>query len=132
MVLSASGLLHYVYRRVINDPRSEQTPVYGWLRGDGDFIFRGPPVSQEHPEELANPIRSQKIVDQMAAVSKLVRIARENERGKAGQALHLLDMIARSNADELVRTLAQQGLATLNARRMMYDCCSVFFISSRN
>src|SRR4029077_12965398 len=38
-ILSANSLMAYVYERVGNDPNSEQTPHYGFLEGDGDFIF---------------------------------------------------------------------------------------------
>ncbi len=41
-VLSASGLMAYVYGRVSADAGSFQTPHFGHIDGDGDFIFRMP------------------------------------------------------------------------------------------
>jgi hypothetical protein len=40
--LSASGLMSYVYKKVSNDIHSAQTPHYGFLSGDGDFVFDAP------------------------------------------------------------------------------------------
>ena len=41
-VLTASGLMAYVCRKVGTDNNSHQTPHYGLLEGDGDFIFKAP------------------------------------------------------------------------------------------
>lgn len=38
-VITASGLMAYVYSKVANDINSEQTPHYGQFDGDGDFII---------------------------------------------------------------------------------------------
>lgn len=38
-VLTANGLMAYVYQMVGHDKDSHQTPHYGYLDGDGDFIF---------------------------------------------------------------------------------------------
>lgn len=41
-VITASGLMAYVYSNVANDINSEQTPHYGQFDGDGDFIIKVP------------------------------------------------------------------------------------------
>lgn len=41
-VITATGLMAYVYQRVANDKNSGQTPHYGFFDGDGDFILREP------------------------------------------------------------------------------------------
>lgn len=41
-VITASGLMAYVYSKVANDINSEQTPHYGQFDGDGDFIISAP------------------------------------------------------------------------------------------
>ena len=41
-VLTANGVMSYVYERVGKDHLSQQTPHYGFLEGDGDFIFCAP------------------------------------------------------------------------------------------
>ena len=38
-VITANGVMSYVYEKVAKDPYSQQTPHYGYLDGDGDFIF---------------------------------------------------------------------------------------------
>jgi hypothetical protein len=48
-VITASGLMAYVYLKVSNDINSEQTPHYGQLYGDGDFIISAPKMN-EGPE----------------------------------------------------------------------------------
>jgi hypothetical protein len=39
-VITGNGLMSYVYQRVSSDRDSNQTPHYGHLEGDGDFVFR--------------------------------------------------------------------------------------------
>ncbi|MDD2376480.1 MAG: caspase family protein [Clostridia bacterium] len=38
-LLSANTLMSYVYNKVSNDTYSQQTPHFGYFKGDGDFIF---------------------------------------------------------------------------------------------
>lgn len=40
--LSANEVMAYVYERVGNDPHSRQTPHFGFVAGDGDFMFALP------------------------------------------------------------------------------------------
>ncbi|MED4170597.1 caspase family protein [Priestia megaterium] len=39
-IITANGVMSYVYEKVSNDIYSDQTPHYGFLEGDGDFIFK--------------------------------------------------------------------------------------------
>lgn len=41
-IITANGVMSYVYEKVSNDTYSEQTPHFGFLEGDGDFIFKAP------------------------------------------------------------------------------------------
>lgn len=53
-VLTANGIMSYVYHRVARDPDSYQTPHFGYLDGDGDMIFSAPildDISDEKEEE---------------------------------------------------------------------------------
>lgn len=64
-MMTASDVMSYVYRHVTENPDADQTPQYGWLDGDGDFVFQLPyrgvlPASTEvsftsqyHAERLA-------------------------------------------------------------------------------
>jgi len=38
-ILTGYGLMAYVYEKVGNDPQSHQTPHFGFIDGDGDFIL---------------------------------------------------------------------------------------------
>jgi hypothetical protein len=38
-IITANGVMAYVYDRVARDQYSHQTPHYGFIEGDGDFIF---------------------------------------------------------------------------------------------
>ena len=39
-IITGNGVMSYVYRMVATDVDSHQTPHYGFLDGDGDFIFK--------------------------------------------------------------------------------------------
>jgi len=41
-IITANGVMAYVYEKVAKDQYSQQTPHYGFLDGDGDFIFKAP------------------------------------------------------------------------------------------
>lgn len=41
-IISANSVMSYVYDKVAKDQYSRQTPHYGYLDGDGDFIFKSP------------------------------------------------------------------------------------------
>lgn len=41
-IITANGVMAYVYERVSKDINSRQTPHFGFLDGDGDFIFHAP------------------------------------------------------------------------------------------
>lgn len=41
-IVSANAVMAYVYRHVGQDPHSTQSPHYGFIDGDGDFIFTAP------------------------------------------------------------------------------------------
>lgn len=50
-VLTASGLMAYVYNKVATDKNSNQTPHYGHFDGDGDFILRAPQLAELDSDE---------------------------------------------------------------------------------
>lgn len=51
-VITASGLMAYVYGRVSADAGSFQTPHFGHIDGDGDFIFRMPSATEVEGENI--------------------------------------------------------------------------------
>jgi hypothetical protein len=51
-IITASGLMAYVYGKVASDKNSNQTPHYGHFDGDGDFIIQAPSLDAlEKPED---------------------------------------------------------------------------------
>jgi len=45
-IITANGIMAYVYDKVAKDLHSHQTPHYGFLDGDGDFIFKAPNIDE--------------------------------------------------------------------------------------
>jgi hypothetical protein len=60
-VITASGLMAYVYGKVANDRNSNQTPHYGYFDGDGDFVFKAPGIHELEQSET-------KDVDKLIAI----------------------------------------------------------------
>ena len=50
-VLTAGGLMSYVYGKVANDKNSNQTPHYDYFDGDGDFILQSPQLAELEKSE---------------------------------------------------------------------------------
>jgi len=50
-IISANGLMSYIYEHVARDSQSKQTPHFGYLDGDGDFIFVAPGLDELQREE---------------------------------------------------------------------------------
>lgn len=48
-VITANGLMAYVYNKVATDRYSRQSPHYGFLDGDGDFVFAAPDLHRAVP-----------------------------------------------------------------------------------
>lgn len=50
-IITANGVMAYVYERVARDQQSHQTPHYGFIDGDGDLIFKAPILDSPKKEE---------------------------------------------------------------------------------
>lgn len=50
-LLTASGVMSHVYKQVSGDIHSRQTPHYGFLSGDGEFIFLAPQLGAIPPSD---------------------------------------------------------------------------------
>jgi hypothetical protein len=57
-IITANGIMAYVYEKVGNDSHSHQTPHYGYVEGDGDFIFTDELLNEIEP----NPQRDNDIL----------------------------------------------------------------------
>lgn len=49
-IITANRVMAYVYEKVSRDQYSHQTPHYGFIEGDGDFIFRAPILEETEKE----------------------------------------------------------------------------------
>ena len=80
-IISANAVMAYVYDHVAKDPHSRQTPHFGFLDGDGDFIFSAPQLmelSQNEKEDLdilvqvpASATLSAELSDMQALVNRV-------------------------------------------------------------
>ena len=80
--LTASGLMSYVYKQVSNDIHSTQTPHYGFLSGDGDFVFDAPALKSLEVSETAEKdalitISSLDIPEQQATSADVFSLAKQ-------------------------------------------------------
>lgn len=83
-VITASGVMAYVYGKVANDRNSNQTPHYGYFDGDGDFIFKAPNIHELEKSETKDvdklitipypdePIRSDDLASRVTRVKNLL------------------------------------------------------------
>lgn len=55
-ILSANAVMAYVYEHVSKDGHSRQTPHFGFLDGDGDFIFDAPMLGELKSGERDNDV----------------------------------------------------------------------------
>ncbi len=54
-IITANAVMAYVYEKVANDGSAHQTPHYGFLDGDGDFLFKFPnldKLSKENEKDI--------------------------------------------------------------------------------
>jgi Caspase domain len=50
-IISANAVMTYVYDHVGKDPHSRQSPHFGFIEGDGDFIFSAPNLVELNKDE---------------------------------------------------------------------------------
>ncbi len=79
--LTASGLMSYVHQQVSNDICSKQTPHYGFLSGDGDFVFDAPqlqslPSSDTGEKDTLITIPSLEIPDEPSSPADPLSVAK--------------------------------------------------------
>jgi len=73
-VITANGVMAYVYERVATDQNSHQTPHYGFIDGDGDFIFKAPILESLKKEE-------EKEVDELVSVPSVMPMTHTESTG---------------------------------------------------
>jgi len=98
--LTASGVMSYVYQQVSNDIHSAQTPHFGFLSGDGDFIFDAPqlghiPESDKEDEDILVSIPSSPMPESLEPAKDMVSITKALLSDPQGS-IRLHDLLTRS------------------------------------
>lgn len=70
-IITANGIMSYVYQKVSNDTYSNQTPHFGYFDGDGDFVFKAPILSTLNDE--------QKDIDHLVMIPPVVERSKSNK-----------------------------------------------------
>lgn len=107
-ILTANGVMAYVYDRVATDYQSQQTPHYGFVDGDGDFIF-DTSVLEELPEETS------KDEDILVEVPPTLHIQQTNQTTKS-----MADLIKEYLSDSKYR-IKLDDLVVNEVRRVLYN-----------
>ncbi len=81
-VITANGIMAYVYDRVANDINSQQTPGCGILEGDGDFIFKEHVLSKltkkdEVEEDILISVPTSSAKVELPAIDDLIEKTKE-------------------------------------------------------
>lgn len=82
-IITANNLMAYVYDKVSKDQYSQQTPHYGFILGDGDFIFKAPILDTEIASENIE-------IDYFVEVNSLVMSENEDINRSINQAKEYL------------------------------------------
>lgn len=93
-IVTATGLMYYVQQRVGTDALSRQTPHFGHIDGDGEFIFSGFDIPVSSPEgSVAPPV---KLSPDSAAVPEVSVAERMKELlSEQGRQIELSDFVNR-------------------------------------
>lgn len=87
-VICASSVMNYVYNKVANDPNSRQTPGYGTILGEGDFIFNYDEIFSKVPEatkdndflvEIDNETREHRILEEDKLIDEIKSLLSDNK-----------------------------------------------------
>jgi len=70
--ISANAVMAYVYDRVAKDPNSRQSPHYGFIDGDGDFIFAAPNLIQLESDTEVDKVDKDVLIQVPASAAPLI------------------------------------------------------------
>lgn len=81
-IITANGVMAYVYEKVAKDQNSHQTPHYGFVDGDGDLVFRAPTLTESIQEETKDKdilvsVPSTMPMESMEESSSLIDLTKE-------------------------------------------------------
>ncbi len=106
--LTASGVMAYVYKHVASDIHSKQTPHYGFLTGDGDFIFDAPQLKSLEPSDTSEQdalvtVAATEIPEQQAVASDPFGLAKQY-LSEAQSVIRLHDLVMKYTRKLIVET----------------------------
>ena len=110
-VITASGVMAYVYEKVARDQYSRQTPHYGFFDGDGDFIFAADGLKGPGGDEKSQTDVPIKVVGPIAPVL----VAEETVAGTLKELLSTPTQHIR--LDDFVSAHVRGALQVLNVER---------------
>jgi hypothetical protein len=143
-IITANGIMSYVHEKVSRDPDSQQTPHYGYIDGDGDFILSNISFDNKMSEtqteneklvEIVNPYLNLGTQENQRELIINIKelIAEDRNRIKLHDSMIVSCRIAKSNlTDEEfpseTPSVDGEELATrlLNYERIMDDLLSTF------
>ena len=105
-VLTAGGVMAYVYDRVANDQNSQQTPHYGYLDGDGDLVFL-----PEMPKQTQGEKKSDNV---------LVEIPPTLATPNKGEQSDSLETVVKQYLSDSKHRIALDDLATAETKKALY------------
>lgn len=81
-VICATSVMNYVYNKVANDPNSRQTPGYGSILGEGDFIFNYDEIFSQNQDltkdnDILIEIDTRTVNNEMLEEEKLINEIKE-------------------------------------------------------
>ena len=107
-IITANGVMAYVYERVARDEQSHQTPHYGYIDGDGDLIFKAPILESLEKEEKEGKdvliaIPSSMPITNIDALGSMVSLTKEY-LSDSRYTIKLYDLVAQEVRRVLLRT----------------------------
>lgn len=109
-VLTAAGVMAYVYDRVANDQDSRQTPHYGSVAGDGDMVFL-----PEMPIQQESDIKADNTLVEIPPTLMSPEPEDQSNSLKTRLKQYLLDSKYRIALDDFVTTEIRQALQKLDS-----------------
>lgn len=115
-ILTGSSVMAYVYDRVGKDPQSNQTPHYGFLEGDGDFVFSDLPAIKEAPVD---------------STGEALVVLPQTSSTTAADNLYGLTQTAKSFLSDKRNTIDLHDLAMTEVRRFLEESGDDFFAADK-
>jgi hypothetical protein len=104
-IITANGVMAYVSDRVARDPNSKQSPHFGFLDGDGDFIFNPPAFEAGDADDKVTKDVLIHVPAVSNGLSNLAEVASSTERLKQ----LLPDPSQRINLDDFVNAIVRHA-----------------------